>query len=104
MMKTIERVSCVNEKCDKDCLIVSGAYRINDDGEYACSKQCEQEYITNKKHFFGTVIYDNKKLANYFGVSYEEEKPAIENDKKLEVMKLAPLKKRSLRKRNSGLF
>lgn len=98
MSVKLDKIVCANSKCRHDCFTYPGAFKIDNDF-YVCSKECEVLYLEQQQHFFGVVIYDNAKLANYFGVSLEEESRMIEKDKKETQERLGPYKERQMRRK-----
>jgi len=42
-----------------------GAILLGCDGDFVCSKKCNQKYEDDKKHFFDNVINDDKKFNKW---------------------------------------
>jgi hypothetical protein len=52
-------MKCVNENCNKDPDKSLDRVVVNIDGDFACSKECEKEYIKQKEEFFNNISDDN---------------------------------------------
>ena len=50
---------CVNEKCHKNPLDSMDSICVNSDGDFACNKKCEQEYIKQRDNFFANIGDDS---------------------------------------------
>jgi len=59
-------IKCVNQKCDvtnpQDKL---GCVVVGMDGDFACSKKCEEEYHKQVDYFCGTVLTNDASYQNW---------------------------------------
>ena len=44
--------------CPKQCPEY-GAVLLNADGDFACSKECEEKYKKDRDHFFNTIVHSD---------------------------------------------
>ena len=52
-------MKCVNEKCNKNPMDSTNAVVVNADGDFACCKECAEEYQKQIIEFFDNIGDDN---------------------------------------------
>ena len=55
--------------CDPD--MGDGYIILNCDGDYVCSKECEEAHRKEMDHFCGTILNDDAMFAKWLGVPVE---------------------------------
>ena len=59
--------------CGKDVeRNISGGIIINCDGDHVCDEECKKRYEEERDNFFNHTIHDDKKMAEWLGITEEE--------------------------------
>jgi len=57
-------MNCANEKCDKSSDTLDRIL-LNQDGDFACSQKCADEYKKQRDHFFNVTVHNEALTEEY---------------------------------------